>query len=522
MLASYYIIAGLLASVIFYKLCHSLFISPLAKIPGPKAFALTSWRLAYEDYNGTRTRTIHALHQKYGPVVRIGPNEVSCNSISALKSVYGAGSGFERTSFYHMFEVYGRKNMFSFPTVKAHGERKKMFAHAYAKSAVMNKENASLIERKVRLYMELLGREEEKEEGSTSEIFSSLHYFSLDTITEFLYGRFGKTACLEGRAEDRALIQDISDHARRKLAWFAVHLPAFTQWLYSRTGIMREIARHFYPMQTPTTYSGIRAHALKACKTFGSCAAKGTTSEETSLISKLWRHHMTQKNGGIDDLDIASECADHLLAGIDTTSDTLMFLIWSLSRREHRDFQKRLIQEVRDMSTESINSDGVPMVDKTDNLPYVDAVIKETLRLFAPLPGSEPRSLSQSSTIDGYAIPARTVVSISPYTLHRNPDVFPDPFKFNPERWLNSSQNLAQMKKCFWAFSSGGRMCIGIHLAMAEMTTLVAAIYRKYTTTAVAGFDTLSPGITSRYEVFYDEGCSGVREHECRIEFKRQ
>lgn len=48
-------------------------------------------------------------------------------------------------------------------------------------------------------------------------------------------------------------------------------------------------------------------------------------------------------------------------------------------------------------------------------------------------------------------------------------------------------------------------------LAMAEMTTLVAAIYRKYTTTTKAGFDDISPGITARYEVFYDEGCKGVR-----------
>ena len=76
---------------------------------------------------------------------------------------------------------------------------------------------------------------------------------------------------------------------------------------------------------------------------------------------------------------------------------------------------------------------------------------------------------------------------------------------------------------------------------MAEMTTLVAAVYRKYTTTTVGIFDTVSPGITSRYEVFYDERCSGVKvsfgfhyhstktkalpsdnisqEHECRIKF---
>lgn len=455
MFASAYLIASLIVTIFFYRLCLSLFLGPLARLPGPKCFALTSLRLMYEDYRGSRTRTINALHQKYGAVVRVGPKEVSFNSISALRSIYGAGSGFERTSFYRMFEVYGRKNMFSLPTVKAHGERKKMFAHLYAKSSIMNEENSALIENKANLYMDLLQRE-----GPTSDIFSSLHYFSLDTITEFLYGRVGKTFCLEGQSQDRALIGDIADHDRRKLAWFSVHFPAFTQWLYSRTGFVGAICRRLYPMQKPTTYTGIRNHALLACKKFASTTF--WQDERSSLISNLWRHHVTQKSDGVDDFDIASECADHLLAGVDTTSDTMMFLIWLLSRPEHRHFQETLIKEVRSIPQDCINANGIPSVKKTDKLLYVDAVIKETLRLFAPLPGSEPRILPVASTIDGYVIPPQTVVSISPYTLHRNPEIFPDPLRFNPDRWLDDSQDLSQMKRWFWAFSSGGRMCIGM------------------------------------------------------------
>lgn len=198
-----------------------------------------------------------------------------------------------------------------------------------------------------------------------------------------------------------------------------------------------------------------------------------------------------------------------------------MFLIWSLSRPQHRKFQERLIQEVRAVTEDGLNADGVPRAEMCDRLPYVDAVIKETLRLYAPLPGSEPRSLSKTATIDGFVIPARTVVSISPYALHRNPDIFKDPSAFNPERWLDS-RGSAEMKKWFWAFSSGGRMCIGMHLAMAEMTTSVAAIYRKCNTVTRGGFDVISPGVTARYEVFFDEGCSGVQEHECQIGFVPQ
>ena len=446
----------ILAVSVIHYVYSTLISSPLARVPGPKPFALTKFLLAREDYKGTRTRTLNALHQQYGPVVRISPNEVTFNSTSALRAIYGAGSGFERTDFYRMFDAYGRKNMFSFPGVKEHGERKKMFAHAYAKSVMLRGENAAMIEGKVRLFLDLLERE-----GRESEIFSTLHYFSLDNITEFLYGPFGRTACLEGVKTDRALISDIVDTARRTLSWYTVHFPGFTNWLYSRTGVMACVARQFYPMRKPTTYTGIRLHAMEACQAFSRASMSEKEANESPLISKLWNHHSSQKENGIDKLDIAAECADHLLAGIDTTSDTLMFLIWSLSRPQHRQFQERLIQEVKDIPADGLNDDGLPRTDICDRLPYVDAVIKETLRLYAPLPGSEPRSLSKTATVDGFVIPARTVVSISPYALHRNPDIFEDPSAFNPERWLDSQQS-TEMKKWFWAFSSGGRMCIGM------------------------------------------------------------
>ncbi|KAJ5120040.1 hypothetical protein N7448_010709 [Penicillium atrosanguineum] len=507
-------LATLIIGFLIYHVLNSLILSPLARIPGPKSFALTWATLGCEDYKGTRTRKINDLHAKFGPAVRVGPNEVSFNSISALRTIYGAGSGFERTAFYRMFDAYGRQNLFTFATVKEHGERKKLVAHSYTKSVMLKGGNSAMVEQKAKLYMDLL-----KKTGPTIEIFSTLHYFSLDNITHFLYGEYGRTACMEGSEQDRSLINDILDTSRRKLSWYVVHFPGFTKWLYSRTGVIGCIARHLYPMNLPTTYTGIRLHAMKACQSFA-MASESDKAKETSLIAKLWQHHVSRKENGLDDLDIASECADHLLAGIDTTSDTLMFLIWALSRPQGRKYQEKLIEEVGKITVDSINADRIPRADVCDKLPYVDAVIKETLRLYAPLPGSEPRSLGSTTTIDGYTIPPRTTVSISPYALHRNPDVFKNPLEFNPDRWLDSTKEATEAKKWFWAFSSGGRMCIGMHLAMAEMTTLVAAIYRQYTTSTKGDFDTVSPGITARYEVFYDETCSAMEEHECQIEFR--
>jgi hypothetical protein len=430
-------------------------------VPGPRVYILTKWRLAYDDWKGIRTKTIYQLHQKYGPVVRIGPNELSFNSLSALKTIYGAGSGFERTSFYRMFDVYGHQNLFTFASVKAHSERKKLLNHAYSRTSIL-KVSAAAIEEKAWEFMRLL----ETEPETASETFSSLHYYSLDNITHFLYGtELGATSSLTGSAWDRKMLDDVLDPSRRKLAWFATHLPRYTKWLMSRTGFSENIVARLglLPQKKPTVYTGIRKHALAAWEDFSKSPLDVKTAARTStIIGHLWENHVSQKAQGLGGMEIASEAADHLLAGVDTTSDTLMFLIWALSLPKNVKYQEKLIGEALAMPDSMLNSKGIPSADATGKLPYLDAVIKETLRLYAPLPASEPRSLPIDTTIDGYKVPANTTVSMSPYSLHRNPEIFPDPLVFNPERWLGEPKDVAEMKKWFWPFSSGGRMCIGI------------------------------------------------------------
>jgi cytochrome P450 len=508
--------AAAVIAIFVVQSIYSVFFSPLARIPGPKLYALTSWRLAYDDWCGTRTRNFYKLHETYGPAVRVGPNEVSFGSLAALRTIYGAGSGFERTSFYKMFEVYGRKNMFTFGPGRDHAARKKMVANAYAKSTMLHGAVATLVEDKARDYLQLI----EASQDRTSEIFASLHYFSLDSITQFLYGDAGATACLTGSVLHRALIGDIIDKARRKLSWFSVHMPDVIAAVYAQTGLLGSICERFlYPMQKPTTYTGIRDYARHPVEPYGEHAAHKSLDElerEPSVIAKLWKYHTVDKStsqrGVLDDADIAAECADHLLAGIDTTSDTLMFLIWLLSRPENKTFQQKIIDEAQSVDAASLNEHGITRAAAADKLPYLDAVIKETLRLFPPLPGSEPRLSRTTTTIDGYVVPANTCVSISPFVLQRNAAVFKDPFTFNPDRWVDPSLGDAtEMNRWFWAFSSGGRMCIGMHLAMAEMTTLASSIYRRYRTVPIDGFDTISPGITSRYEVLCDDSCVDMR-----------
>jgi cytochrome P450 len=219
-------------------------------------------------------------------------------------------------------------------------------------------------------------------------------------------------------------------------------------------------------------------------------------------------------------MDIAPECADHLLAGIDTISDSSMFLIWALSLPRNGCFKRSC---GRSCPWLRLTSEECLCLERCHQLPYLNAVIKETLRFYAPLPTFEPRSSPVHTVIDGYHVPVGTKVGMSPYCLHRDPTIFPDPLKFDSGRWLTEKgtprpENALQ-NRWFWAFSSGCRMCIGMHLANAEMTTLVAAIFARYPTSA--RYPDTSPGITSRFETFFDETMSKMQEHECWIDFEK-
>lgn len=84
------------------------FLAPLAKLPGPWHTLVTDLWLMGKEFSSKRREYIHYLHEHYGPVVRLGPNEVSFTSLEALKEIYSSGgSGYDKTEFYTLFKQFG-------------------------------------------------------------------------------------------------------------------------------------------------------------------------------------------------------------------------------------------------------------------------------------------------------------------------------------------------------------------------------------------------------------------------------
>ena len=179
-------------------------------------------------------------------------------------------------------------------------------------------------------------------------------------------------------------------------------------------------------------------------------------------------------------LSIASEMIDHLAAGHETSGITLTYLSWQLSR--NLPLQDALRKELLTLSPNMLISPNsksdskIPNSHDLDSLPLLHAILMETLRLHAAIPGGQPRMIPYPSCTLGpfINIPGGVRVGAQAHSVHRNESVYPDPEKWDHLRWMDGENGYSEEQKrerdrWFWAFSSGGRMCVGSNFAMHGM-----------------------------------------------------
>ncbi|KAG0650294.1 Cytochrome P450 monooxygenase [Hyphodiscus hymeniophilus] len=227
------------------------------------------------------------------------------------------------------------------------------------------------------------------------------------------------------------------------------------------------MARYRWPTMSSWFEKILKPAPTPLASQFVLSAVEKADSGEHSLAYKL-----QNSDGAFPQVHIAAECLNHLAAGIDTTGDALCFLMYQLSLPRSFQVQDQLIAELLSNKEKSL-----------DDLPYLEAVIKEGLRCFPPIPMSQPRYVPKDGRIiDGCSIPAGVIVSCQAWSVHQlNENVFVRGDQFLPERWLDP-QACVEMNRLFFAFSAGGRSCTGKHLALIEMKCLLREVYSRYKT----------------------------------------
>lgn len=201
-----------------YKACTS----PLRHLPGPKLTLFTQHYITFLDCLNLRTKTLHEWHQNYGPIVRVGPNEVSFTSPTAIKQIYQDPVLEKDTRLYGLFKHFGVDSAFSSKTRLQHGWRRKGVAASFSWSRVLEREITDrLIGSVVGRYVEVIEKNskyftavKDLPDRKLVDVYLLNKWFVTDVVTSFIFGphRGSKTLCLDREGAGRLWWQKPSYH----------------------------------------------------------------------------------------------------------------------------------------------------------------------------------------------------------------------------------------------------------------------------------------------------------------------
>ena len=185
-----------------------------------------------------------------------------------------------------------------------------------------------------------------------------------------------------------------------------------------------------------------------------------------------------EEGSQMSDKQLRDEVMTFLLAGHETTALALSWAWYLLI--QHSEAQQKLQEEL-----DRVVKGQMPSISDLPRLTYTEGVIKESMRLYPPA-WSLARTVVKDFEVRGYGIPAGANVVMSQWIMHRDPRFFPDPEKFDPDRW--SSESTQRLPKfAYFPFGGGPRQCIGASFAIMEAVLLLATIAKRFQLCAVEG-----------------------------------
>ncbi|KAH8672692.1 cytochrome P450 [Tricladium varicosporioides] len=497
------VVYAMVLTGIYKFLLVPLFLSPLSQIPSahPTSHILPFW-IYYIRWVNIENGTLYDLHKKKGPILRLAPNELSVNCYEGgIKTIYGGG--FEKTDFYaRIFHNYdGTTNMLSMVDSQLHAKRKRMLSNVYSKSYVLSSPTIQFTTKSI-MFGRLLPLFQGSSETKTPIEVLSLNYaYSMDAFMVYQFGLDLGSNFIENTPQREWYLRNF--FIRRPYMFWTTEVPTFNS-------MVKKIGFRLVPKWCDKSTTELEDWNLDICDKAESILSEQAVPDSTNVpvIYSQVRQGMRKQGQDLEStynpnflqakqkyphrLEIASEMFDHNAAALETSGITLTYVYYELSRRP--ELQACLRKELLTLSPPILfpilkgQEPLLPDSKAVDALPLLDAILQETLRLWAAVPGGQPRKTpSPSCTLAGYKnIPPGVRVQSSAYILHRNEEVFPEPEEWRPERWLDASpRQLVEMRRWLWAFGSGGRMCIGSNFAIHSMKHAIAGIYTNFLSSIV-------------------------------------
>ena len=346
-------------------------------------------------------------------------------------------SNYPKDMFYAMVEDIIGKNLFTTTDMEYWTEHRKLMANLFHQNSVQNMFND--INQITQSYIKTL---ESQNKIQLNHFCASL---TMEVIAKLMFGVHTDTSQINKLADD---INYFTHRiiAQRKL-WFFLSFIPFLPRLSPKFN--RHLKRFNDTLLTVLTESGQAADA-------------------DNFFTRMQGHLKQENQDPLTSKELISEAALILFAGHETTAAALM---WSLVSFSQYPLLRQQIQEEID----TVCNGAELTIEHLMKMPILDKAVKEVLRLYPSFPNVTRTSIKED-TIMGYTIPANANLIMNIAAIHRNPEFWDEPNRFNPDRFDEKLEN----KHAYIPFLTGPRVCIGQNLALLEIKVMLVNILRHF------------------------------------------
>ncbi|THU97993.1 cytochrome P450 [Dendrothele bispora CBS 962.96] len=460
--------ACLLTSIVAYRLSP---FHPLANYPGPWIARTSKIWTFWKSLDGKLPQYYQRLHAQYGSIVRVGPNELSVVDKDLIPHIIG-NHGMPKGPLWEGRRITPSKDKGNYSLIGQrdsgrHAQLRKAWNRAFS-AEPLNDYAELLFSRANELALSLgnAGRDRRNENVNIAKWIS---FFSFDFMCDLAFGG-GSNLLQEG---DKNKYQENMEDG--------LLLPALTMQIPWLAHILQ-----LFPVAGASTRA-LGAFAVQRAK---------IRSSQPAVQKDLFYHLV---NNTFDDEEastfplIVSNAVLAIIAGSDTTASVLSNAVYYLLSNPTD--LKRLQDELDE--TYSAFRDGLIPIepDVLAKLPWLNAIINETMRLQPPVPTGLQRAPERGTggkMVGTHFMREGTAIQVPPYVLHRDPRYFsPDPEKFWPERWVKDGKdtNIVLDTAAFIPFSAGPANCAGKQLAMIELRYVISLLFSRFNMRFAEGWD---------------------------------
>ncbi|KAH7384635.1 trichodiene oxygenase [Pyrenochaeta sp. MPI-SDFR-AT-0127] len=448
------------ASTAFYR----VFLHPLARFPGPKLAAITRWYEAYYDLilDGQYTFKIAEMHKAYGPIIRISPHELHIIDPAFYEKLYCQDGRWNKYEWACKgFIANGATICTSLHEL--HQSRRSPLNHFFSKAKVAARQD--IVIRNVDKLCTMLMRRV----GSVVDLGAAASALIQDIQCDFILnkenGSLDKDDFNVGVA---AMCQNVG------FLWrVAKHFPRLALALKSIpldmvSSVANKNTRIFFQF-----LQGIDKHTEKLLN-----SAVSTSPDQVTPRTVV--HEIAESNLAPADKSlprVLNEVQTVVAAGLETVSAVLRITLYHIFSEP--EILQRLRAELETVSTTPSSGDIMDL-KKLEQLPYLTSIIMEALRLSPAIGSRMARTISDRDILyETWSIPAGTPVGMTTYLMHTDETLYPEPFRFNPDRWMDVEKR-KKAGKTYAPFSRGTRMCAGMYLAWADLYLTVTALALRF------------------------------------------